>query len=131
MFENWQKLVSTEKLFFLFLRISLIQVLNSVVEEEQSIGQIVSNPNHQVAENIEHSIKRTGINRKEGTDKLRGNVLTIHEGEITRTRSGCIIRKPDRLTYIKHKCKPSQHVICIKNVIQLTVLFHNSKHLFV
>ena len=76
------------------------QVLNSVVEEEQSIGQIVNNPNQQVAENIEHSIKRTGINKKEGTDKLRGNIPTIHEGEITRTRSGCIIRKQDRLTYI-------------------------------
>ena len=76
------------------------QVLNSVVEEEQSIGQIVNNPNQQVAENIEHSIKRTGINKKEGTDELRGNILTIHEGEITRTRSGCIIRKPNRLTYV-------------------------------
>ena len=75
-------------------------MLNSVVEEEQSIGQIVNNPNQQVAENIEHSIKRTGINKKEGTDKLRRNILTIHESEITRTRSGHIIRKPDRLTYI-------------------------------
>ena len=56
------------------------QVLNSVVEEEQSIGQIVNNPNQQVAENIEHSIKRTGINKKEGTEELRGNILTIHEG---------------------------------------------------
>ena len=40
------------------------QVLNSVAEEEQSIGQIVNNPNQQVAENIEHSIKRTGINKR-------------------------------------------------------------------
>ena len=76
------------------------QVLNSVVEEEQSIGQIVNNPNQQVAENIEHSIKRTGINKKEGTDELRGNILTIHEGEITKTRSQHVIRKLDRLTYI-------------------------------
>ena len=76
------------------------QVLNSVVEEEQSIGQIVNNPNQQVAEKIEHSIKGTGIYKKEGTDELKGNIPTIHEGEISRTRSGHIIRKPDRLTYI-------------------------------
>ena len=76
------------------------QVLNSVVEKEQSTGQIVNNPNQQVAKNIEHSIKRTGINKKEGTDELRGNILTIHEGEITKTRSQHVIRKLDRLTYI-------------------------------
>ena len=67
-------------------------MLNSVVEEEQSIGQTVNKPNQQVAENMEHSTKRTGINKREGTDELRGNILTIHEGEITRTRSGCIIK---------------------------------------
>ena len=55
------------------------QVLNSVAEEEQSIRQIVNNPNQQVAGNIEHSIKRTGINIKEGKDELRGNILTMHE----------------------------------------------------
>ena len=38
--------------------------------------------------------------KKEGTDELGGNIPTIHEGEIARTRSGCIIKKPDRLTYI-------------------------------
>ena len=72
------------------------RVLNSVVEKGQSIGQIVNNPNQQVTE----TIKRTSIHKKEGTDELRGNIPTIHEGEITRTRSGYIIRKPDRLTYV-------------------------------
>ena len=76
------------------------QVLNSVVEEEQNIGQTVNKPSQQVAENIEHSIKRTGINKREGTDELRGNILTLHECETTRTRSGHIIKKMDRLTYI-------------------------------
>ena len=76
------------------------QVLNSIVKEKQSIGQIVNKSIQQVAENIEHSSKRTGINEKEGIDELRRNIPTIHEGEITRTRSGCIIKKLDRLTYI-------------------------------
>ena len=75
-------------------------MLNSVVEEEQSIGQTVNKSNQKVAENMEHSPKGTGINKRVGTDELRGNTLTIHEGEITRTRSGSIIKKTDRLTYV-------------------------------
>ena len=67
-------------------------MLNSVVEKEQSIGQTANKPNQQVAENVEHSTKRKEINKKEGTDGLRGNIPIIHEGEITRTRSGCIIK---------------------------------------
>ena len=71
------------------------QMLNCVVEEEQSTGQIVNNHNRQVAKNIEHSIERTDSNKKEGTDELRRNTPTINKGKITRTRSGCIVRKPD------------------------------------
>ena len=75
-------------------------MLNSVVEEEQSIGHRVNKPSQQEAENIEQSTKRTGINKEEGTNEVRGNFLTIHKCEMTRTRSGCINKKPDRLTYV-------------------------------
>ena len=104
------------------------QVLNSVAEEEQSIGQTVNIPNQQVAENIEHSTKRTGINKREGTDELRGNILTRHEGEITRTRSGCTIKNGQINIHINTAVSPADMLDTSTNVIQPTALFHNSKH---
>ena len=75
------------------------QVVNSIAKEDQSIGQTANKPNQQGTENTEHSTKRTNTNKKEGTAKLEKNIYARHEGEVTMTILGCIIKKPDRLTY--------------------------------
>ena len=69
------------------------QSLNSVTEDEKSKGQINNKSLQQEEENIEQSTKKTDINKDKGTDVLIRNAPTTHKGEITRTRSGCIIKK--------------------------------------
>ena len=99
--------ITTDPLVYLLININKNpaaynnkQLLNSVIEEEQSSGQRVNKPHQQEAGNMKQSTKRAGTNKEKGPDELRGNILTIHECEITRTRSRCIIKKPDRLTYV-------------------------------
>ena len=107
------------------------QLLNSVIEEEQSSGQRVNKPHHQEAENIEKSTKRAGINKEKGTDELKRNIPTIHECEITRTRSGSIIKNRQINIHINTVISPADMLAAPTNVVWPTVLFCISKHLFV
>ena len=75
------------------------QSLNSFSGVEQNNGQINNKSLQQEAENIEQTTYKTGINKEKGTDASRRNVPTVHECEVITTRSGCIIKKLDRLTY--------------------------------
>ena len=52
------------------------------------------------AKNIEQCTKRASISHEEGVDIPRDNKPAIQGSEVKRTRSGCIVKKPDRLTYI-------------------------------
>ena len=74
------------------------QALKSVTKNKQCNGQINNKSLQQEAKNIRQCTKKADISHEEGTDTSRENSPTTQESEVR--RSGCIIKKPDRLTYI-------------------------------
>ena len=49
---------------------------------------------------IEQYHKKAGDSREKGMIDICAKSDPAHENEVNRTRSGCIVKQPDRLTYI-------------------------------
>ena len=108
------------------------QSLNSVTGVEQSNRKINNKSLQQEVENIEQSTNKTGINKVKGTDVSRRNVPTTHKCEVTRTRSGHIIKKTRQINiHLTRVVSPANLLVVPTNVIWLAALSHNSKCLFV
>ena len=62
-----------------------VQTANKIVQEEA---------------NIEQDNKKADSSQERGTGSTHEKRASLQENKVNRTRSGCIVRKPDRLTYI-------------------------------
>ena len=59
-----------------------------------------TNKTVQQKENIEQYNKKADSGQERGTGGTCDRKASLQENVVNRTRSGCIVRKPDRLTYI-------------------------------
>ena len=50
--------------------------------------------------NIEQNNKKVDSGQERGTGSTGNRKASLQENKVNRTRSGCTVRKPDRLTYI-------------------------------
>ena len=71
--------------------------INNICEQynEQTTNNIV-----QEEANIEQHNKKADSSQERGTGGTHDKRVSLQENEVNRTRSGCIVRKPDGLTYI-------------------------------
>ena len=59
-----------------------------------------ANKSVQKEANIEQYNKKAGISQERGIVNICAKSNLLQDNKVNRTRSGCIVRKPDRLTYI-------------------------------
>ena len=59
-----------------------------------------ANKSVQKEADMEQNNKKTGISQAKGIVNMHAKSDSLQENEVNRTRSGCIVQKPDRLTYI-------------------------------
>ena len=76
------------------------QALNIDKKDKQCNEQISNNDLQQGAKDIEQCTKRAIISHEEGADVPRDNKPAIQGSEVKGTRSGCMVKKLDRLTYV-------------------------------
>ena len=62
-------------------------------------GQYDKKQKEEAKDKEQHSSKATNSSRQTCTDVIRDNKTIIHDGDIIKTRSGCISKKLDRLAY--------------------------------
>ena len=81
----------------------LAEILNNINKNPAVYNniQLINNKSlQQEARAIEQCTKRADTSHKEGEDVPQDNRSVCQGSEVKRTRSGCIVKKPDRLTYI-------------------------------
>ena len=62
--------------------------------EEQNVTK-----NDQKEADIEHYLNKAGDSQEKGRIGICAKSDPVQENEVMRTRSGCVVKKPDRLTY--------------------------------
>ena len=81
----------------------LAEILNNINKNPSVYvnRQLINNKSlQQEAKAIEQCTKRADTSHKEGEGIPQDNRSVFQGSEIKRTRSGCIVKKTDRLTYV-------------------------------
>ena len=81
----------------------LVEILNNINKNPAVYAnrQPINNKSlQQEARAIEQCTKRADTSHKEGEDVPQDNRSVCQGSEVKRTRSGCIVKKPDGLTYV-------------------------------
>ena len=74
-------------------------VAYATIQTTNILGQPDKKQKEKAKDKEQHSSKARNSSRQTCTDFIRDNRTIINDGDTIRIRSGCVIKKPDRLAY--------------------------------